>query len=41
MRWAAIGAQAAFRNAGDLAVGDGGFTMLMGDLLSLSQLKSP
>src|SRR5450432_4856428 len=36
----AIGAQAAFPQRQVISLsGDGGFTMLMGDLLSLSQLK--
>src|SRR5882672_8832552 len=38
----AIGAQAAFPQRQVVSLsGDGGFTMLMGDLLSLSQLKLP
>ena len=38
----AIGAQAAFRNRQVISLsGDGGFTMLMGDLLSLVQLELP
>jgi pyruvate dehydrogenase (quinone) len=38
----AIGAQAAFPNRQVISLsGDGGFTMLMGDLLSLVQLKLP
>src|SRR6202790_2089568 len=38
----AIGAQAAFPQRQVISLsGDGGFTMLMGDLLSLSQLKLP
>jgi pyruvate dehydrogenase (quinone) len=38
----AIGAQAAFAQRQVISLsGDGGFTMLMGDLLSLSQLKLP
>src|SRR6202030_2646028 len=38
----ALGAQAAFPQRQVISLsGDGGFTMLMGDLLSLSQLKLP
>jgi pyruvate dehydrogenase (quinone) len=38
----AIGAQAAFRDRQVISLsGDGGFTMLMGDFLSLIQLKLP
>src|SRR5215471_15668844 len=42
MRWPAIGAQAAFPGRQVVSLsGDGGFSMLMGDLLSLVQLGLP